>query len=119
MRYLFLLRANPVWISTLRVLPEARLEILRNVLGGAKGIGRVKLSTPELLLGTRSVRDELGGLGGANALSDGEILGVDFGFRLAVPGVVDGGGRRSGGGRGGGIVELRLGGVVWLVGVGL
>lgn len=74
--------------SRLRILPEARLKVLHNIIGVPQRVASIQLATPPLLRGTRVVRDERNGLGDASLLSDGHVLGVDLSFAGAVPVVV-------------------------------
>lgn len=103
---------HPIRIPPLRILPIPRLTLLHHLLARPQRIRAIQLATPELLVRTGIVGDELNGLGRIGAVREGEVFGVDLGACEAGVGVVDGGGGR-GRGRGcggrGGVGELRVG----------
>lgn len=69
----------------LRILPEARLKVLHDVVRVPQRVASVQLATPPLLRRAWLVRHERHGVGNACLLSDGDVLRVDLGFAGAVP----------------------------------
>lgn len=83
---LVLLLADEVRIpSRLSVLPEARLKVIHDVVGGPQRVASIQLAAPPLLRNTWLVRDEVGWLGGTGPLSDGDVLSVDLSFTGTIP----------------------------------